>query len=250
MSAVSGYRAPLTSSQCIGGPTLMPGLTRPPDSTSTVARSSASRSGFSQPSGVTAVPSSIRRVRWLAAAITATGEEMPYCRCRCRTQALSKPSRSPSSMTSSVDSCPGRGSSPSNRPMVRKPSLRSGLDGSGTVVPSDGRDGVGRSLVSGVQVRVRPGADDACGTPGLVLSGEEVVGALERHEAARVPRGPEDLAGVGNADGGVGGSVHHQERSVQGADPLVQVGTADVLDEVPPEGQRLASDQERSLPLG
>ena len=34
---------------------------------------------------------------------------MPYCRCRCRSQALSKPSCSPSSMISSVDSCPGRG---------------------------------------------------------------------------------------------------------------------------------------------
>ena len=65
----------------------MPGLIRPPDSRSTVARSSASRSGFSQASGVTAVPSSIRDVRWDAAAMIATGEETPYCRCRCRSQA-------------------------------------------------------------------------------------------------------------------------------------------------------------------
>ena len=47
MSAVSGYSAALTSSKCIGAPTLTPGLSRPPDSTSTVPRSSASRSGFS-----------------------------------------------------------------------------------------------------------------------------------------------------------------------------------------------------------
>ncbi|MDH6228219.1 hypothetical protein M2169_005189 [Streptomyces sp. MJP52] len=45
-----------------------------------MARSSARRSGFSQPSGVTAVPSAMRRVRWVAAARTATGEEMPCCR--------------------------------------------------------------------------------------------------------------------------------------------------------------------------
>ena len=96
----------------IGGPTLSPGLSRPPDRRSTVARSSASRSGFSQPSGMTAVPRSIRLVRCDAAASTATGEEMPYCRCRCRTHALSKPSCSPSSMISSVDSCPGAGIGP------------------------------------------------------------------------------------------------------------------------------------------
>ena len=97
-----------------------------------MARSSARRSGFSQPSGMTAVPSSMRLVRWEAAASTATGEEMPYCRWRWRSQALSNPSRSPSSMISSVGLVPGRGSSPSNEPMVRKPSLRSGAERGGT----------------------------------------------------------------------------------------------------------------------
>ncbi len=77
---MSGYSACLTSSQRIGGPTLMPGFSRPPDRMSTVAKSSASLSGFSQPNGVTAVPSSMRLVRWVAAARIATGEEMPYCR--------------------------------------------------------------------------------------------------------------------------------------------------------------------------
>src|SRR5580692_13103991 len=115
----------------MGTPTLTPGLTRPPDSTSTVARSSASRSGFSQPSGVTAVPSSMRVVRCDAAAMTATGEEMPYCRCRCRSHALSKPSRSPSSMMSSVVRWPGAGSFPSKSPMVRKPSRCSAVPGVG-----------------------------------------------------------------------------------------------------------------------
>ncbi len=107
---MSGYSASRTSSQCIGFPTLNPGLSRPPESTSTVARSSASRSGFSQPSGITAVPSSILEVRWVAAASIATGEETPYCRCRSRSQTESKPSRSPSSIASRVSSCPGPGS--------------------------------------------------------------------------------------------------------------------------------------------
>ena len=61
-------------------PTDTPGLIRPPDRMSTVARSSANRNGFSSPSGMTAVPSSMRDVRWLAAAMIATGDEMPGCR--------------------------------------------------------------------------------------------------------------------------------------------------------------------------
>src|SRR5437660_127997 len=55
---------------------------------------------------MTAVPSPMRRVRWDAAASTATGEEIPYCRWRCRTHALSKPFR---------DRLPGSGQIPSNR---------------------------------------------------------------------------------------------------------------------------------------
>jgi hypothetical protein len=97
-----------------------------------VARSLASRSGFSQPSGITAVPSSMRSVRCDAAASTATGDEMPYCRWRCRTQALSKPNCSPSSMISSVGSCPRRGSDSSDSPMVRNPSFRNGSDANRT----------------------------------------------------------------------------------------------------------------------
>ncbi|SCE13061.1 hypothetical protein GA0115246_111183 [Streptomyces sp. SolWspMP-sol7th] len=122
---MSGYRAPLTSSYRAGGPTLKPGFSRPPESTSTVAQSSASRSGFSQPSGVTAVPSWMREVRWVAAARTATGEEMPYWRWRWRTQAESSPSDSPCAMRPSVDSWPARGEAGSKRPIVRKPSLLS-----------------------------------------------------------------------------------------------------------------------------
>ena len=80
----------------------------------------------------------MRRVRCEAAARTATGEEMPYWRWRWRTQALSKPSRSPSSMTSSVVRWPAAGSAPSNEPMVRKPSFSSGTDGEGMPRSSPG----------------------------------------------------------------------------------------------------------------
>lgn len=52
------------------------GCTRLEDTSNT--STSARRSGFSQPTGMTAVPSSMREVRWVAAASTATGEEMPY----------------------------------------------------------------------------------------------------------------------------------------------------------------------------
>jgi len=94
----------------IGVPTDTPGLIRPPDRMSTVARSSASRSGFSGPSGITAVPHSMRLMRWLAAAMIATGDEMPGCRCLHRSQTLSKPSASARSIIDSVCSCPGPGS--------------------------------------------------------------------------------------------------------------------------------------------
>jgi hypothetical protein len=46
-------------------------------------------------------------------------------------QALSNPSRSPSSMIRKVDSWPEAGSAGSNRPKMRNPSLRKGREGSG-----------------------------------------------------------------------------------------------------------------------
>ena len=84
---------------------------------------------------MTAVPSSMRLVRWLAAAMIATGEEIPGCRCRQRSHTLSKPSASARSMICSVSSMPGPGSAASKRPMVRKPSLRSGSPRRGMSVP-------------------------------------------------------------------------------------------------------------------
>ena len=83
---------------------------------------------------MTAVPNAIRLVRWLAAARRATGEEMPGCRCRWRTQTLSKPSSSARSISRSVCSWPGAGSAASNCPMVRNPSRRNGRPRSGILV--------------------------------------------------------------------------------------------------------------------
>ena len=105
---------------------LNPGLSRPPDRMSTVARSSARRSGFSQPSGITAVPSSILAVRCEAAASTATGEEIPNWKCRCRTQAQSNPSRSPSSIICQRDLMPRTRVLPVEQPDRQEPELVQG----------------------------------------------------------------------------------------------------------------------------
>src|SRR4051794_37871188 len=84
-------------------------------------------------------------------------------------------------------------------------------------------------VMSLLQIGVGPRADDSRGPGGLVLAGQQVVGAFEGDEAARVPGGTEDVAGVFDADGVVGGGVHHQQRAAQGADALAKVGGADVL---------------------
>jgi hypothetical protein len=72
-----------------------------------------------------------------------------------------------------------------------------------------------------------------------------VVGPFEGDKAARVARGPEDLACIRDADRVVGGRMHDKQRPAQGADPLAQIRGAYVLDEVPPERECLAADQER-----
>jgi hypothetical protein len=84
---------------------------------------------------MTAVPISMCEVRWLAAAMIATGELMPGCRCRSRSHTLSKPSASARSITSSVCSMPGPGFESSKRPMVRNPSLRNGSPRRGMCSP-------------------------------------------------------------------------------------------------------------------
>ena len=70
-------------------PRAEPTLSRPLDSTSTVARSSASRNGFSYPIWMTAAPNPIRVVRWLAAARNVAADETARSRWRCRIQAPS-----------------------------------------------------------------------------------------------------------------------------------------------------------------
>jgi hypothetical protein len=67
----------------------------------------------------------------LVATIIAMGEEIPNCRWRWRNQALSNPSRSPSSMICGVDWWPEAGFTGSNKPIVRNPSLRNGCEVSG-----------------------------------------------------------------------------------------------------------------------
>src|SRR3954466_8123714 len=97
------------------------------------------------------------------------------------------------------------------------------------------------------QIGVRPGADDAGRAGGLVLAREQVVGAFQRNETAGVARGPEDLAGVGDADGVVGGRMHDQQRTTQGADLFAEICVADIFDEMTLESERLAADRERCL---
>ena len=100
------------------------------------------------------------------------------------------------------------------------------------------------------EVGVRPGADDAGRSRGLVLPGEQVVGTFERDEVAGMPGSPEDLARVRDADGVVGGRMQHHQCPAQGSDPLAQIGGAHVLDEVPFECERLTADEERCLSVG
>src|SRR4051812_36672651 len=48
------------------------------------------------------------------------------------------------------------------------------------------------------EVGIGPGADDPGSAGGLVPPEEQVVGAFQGHEAARMPRGAEDLARIRN----------------------------------------------------
>src|SRR4051812_49048664 len=105
----------------------------------------------------------------------------------------------------------------------------------------EGADGSGR------QIGVGPGADDASGALSLVATCQEMVGTLERHEAAWVPCGSEDLAGVVDAHGVVSRRMHDQKCSSQGADLVVQVDRAHVLDEVPSKNEGLAANEKRRL---
>ena len=65
-----------------------------------------------------------------------------------------------------------------------------------------------------------------------------------------MPGGLEDIAGVLDADGVVGRGVQDQQRQLQVPDLVAQIGTADILDESPLEGQCLAADHPLPAALG
>src|SRR5262245_43713945 len=90
--------------------------------------------------------------------------------------------------------------------------------------------------LSAAEVRVGPRANDPPRAFGLARTGEQMLGALQGHEAPRVPRGAEDVAGVLDAHGVVGGRVQDQKWELERPDLVVQVGGADVFDECPFEG--------------
>src|SRR6202046_5236377 len=68
------------------------------------------------------------------------------------------------------------------------------------------------------EICVGPRADYAARPMRLAALGEQMVGALERDEAARVAGQAEDLARVLDADGVVGGRVQDQQRQVEALD--------------------------------
>lgn len=107
--SVSGRPSGASSSAC-GAEELMPTWTRPLASAHTVAKSSASRNGFSNPSGTTFVSSVMRSVRCEAAASTVRADETPRSRCRWRTPTVSYPRRSARTSSSRPSSRPPAGS--------------------------------------------------------------------------------------------------------------------------------------------
>jgi hypothetical protein len=95
--------------------------------------------------------------------------------------------------------------------------------------------------------RGQPARDNSGRPAGPVSLSEEMVGTLQRNKAARVPRCPEDVACVSDANRVVGRRMHNKQRPAKGSDATSQIRRPDILDEVPPEGQGLATNQERRL---
>ena len=60
----------------------------------------------------------------------------------------------------------------------------------------------------------------------------------------------EDLAGIRDAHCVVRWGVQNQQRPAQRTNLLVQIDRAHVLDEVPPQGEGLATDQKGRLAIG
>ena len=104
-SARSRTGMPSPSKWALIVPRPIPYSSRPPETMSSVAASSAARSGLCSGTSTTPVPSLIREVRAAAAAITTIGEGITeYSRRKCisASQARSKPSRSASTTCSIV----------------------------------------------------------------------------------------------------------------------------------------------------
>ena len=94
---------------------------------------------------------------------------------------------------------------------------------------------------SGVEVLVGPRRNNLPGAGRLALGRQQVVAALEGHEAARMPRRLEDGAGVLDAHGVVRGGVQHQQRLPEPPDAVREVRVLQVLHEVPADLHPLAA---------
>ena len=94
----------------------------------------------------------------------------------------------------------------------------------------------GATLVD--DVAVGEGSDRVRGETGIVTVGEQVVGAVERHEALRVASRLEDLRGVVDRDGVVDRRVHHQQRPLHGRHPIGDHVIAQVVDELLADPER------------
>ena len=82
---------------------------------------------------------------------------------------------------------------------------------------------------------------------GVTGIGEQMIGAVEDDEALRVPRGLEDPSRVLDADGVVDRRVHDEERTPERGELLEHLLRADVVDELPADGERATGQLDRRL---
>jgi len=117
---------------------------RPPDKMSTVARSSAVAAGSPGPAG-SPRSSSMRLVRWVAAAMIASRATDARCKCLDgRSQTLSKPERFGALDHRQRLFVPGPGSASSNRPMVKTRACAAGFPVRATPLSGHSDVGYGR----------------------------------------------------------------------------------------------------------
>ena len=92
------------------------------------------------------------------------------------------------------------------------------------------------ALVDDVAFGERP---DHVGSESRIIAvGEEVIGAVERHEALRVTRRLEDLRRMVDRHGVVDRRVQHQQRPLHRRDPIGDHVSAQVVDELLANGER------------